>query len=98
VKFKKKVINVLGHDYKIEIVPQSKLLGGRSGECEWPTRIIRLSKELKGEMLFIAFWHEVWHASQFESGDMQILHDQVQEKHADRFASMMSSFKKQGFM
>jgi len=100
VKKKKlpKSVNILGHVYQVKIVPQDKLPNGVNGLCEWPTRVISISKDLQGEMAIAVFWHEVWHGVQFENGDMQILHAQVQEKHCDMFSSIISSFKKQGIL
>jgi hypothetical protein len=90
-----KSVNIMGHEYRIKRLPQDKMPQNRMGECEWPSRVITLSKELTGELAYSVFLHEVWHGVQFESGDTQILHDQVCEKHCDRFASIIRSLQKQ---
>lgn len=95
MKIKNK-INILGHDYKVAIVDQSKLPENAVGLTRFPDRLILLSKDLKGEMLKLVFWHECRHAYHFENGDTQILHPQVQEKDCEQFASFVSSLKKQG--
>jgi hypothetical protein len=71
---------------------------GAWGMCKFPDRLIVLSKELKGELLHLVFWHECRHAYHFENGDTQILHPQVQEKDCEQFASFVSSLKKQGVL
>lgn len=90
-----KSVNILGHEYKIKRVKQEKLTDGRAGECEFPTRVITISSEITGEFAYMVLLHEIWHGIQFESGDVQILHDQVIEKHCDRFASVIRSLQKQ---
>ena len=92
-----KSVNILGHEYKVARVDPVKMTtkAVQAGECEWPTRKILISNELAGELAYIVFLHEVWHGVQFESGDTQILHDQVIEKHCDRFASVIRSLQKQ---
>jgi hypothetical protein len=85
-------VNILGHDYKVKREP----LGGNvAGVTRFPERTIALEKTLKGETLTLTFLHEIWHAYQYENGDMQIMHPQVQEKSCDQFASFIISLKKQ---
>jgi len=94
----KKSVNILGHEYKVKIVDSKYLPDNTVGLCRFPDRIILLSKDLKGEMLQLVFWHECRHAYHFENGDTQILHPQVQEKDCEQFASFVSSLKKQGLL
>ena len=92
-----KVVNILGHDYKVIWVDPSKLLAGRIAECEFPTRVIRMSLEIKSSkyMAWICFLHETKHAQQYESGLSQILDSQAMELDAESFVSFITSLKKQ---
>jgi hypothetical protein len=94
-----KVVNILGHDYKVIWTDQSKLEPAH-GRCEYPTRVIRLSKDIKSskELAWLYFLHEIHHGRQFENGDMQFLDPQTIEAHADAFASMVVSLQKQGIL
>lgn len=94
----KSSVNILGHDYKVKRVNQTTLPENAIGLCKFPQREILLSKDLKGELLFLVFLHECRHAYHWESGDTQILHPQVQEKDCESFASFVSSLKKQGVL
>ena len=91
-----KSINILGHDYKVVWVEPKKMEQNVAGTCSFPDRAIRLSKDLKGEMLWLVFLHECRHAFHYESGHTQIIHPQVQELDCESFASFVSSLKKQG--
>lgn len=104
-------INVMGHDYAIKIVPPEKMLMhgkqkgdvqilsyGALGECEYPTRIIRLSNLVGGELLYYTLLHELRHAYQFEAGWTQILGTQAMELDCEQFTSMIVSLQKQGIV
>jgi hypothetical protein len=92
----KKSVNILGHEYKVFVLPPSKMPANVAGLCEYPQRTIKLSSELKGEMLWLVLLHECRHAFHYEGGMTQIIHPQVQEIDCESFASFVSSLKKQG--
>lgn len=73
-----------------------KLQGRRIAEAEYPNRIIRIAKELTGEMEWSAFYHEYRHAMQFELGWTQIMDRQAMELDCEQFASAMVSLADQG--
>ena len=91
-----KSVNILGHTYKI--VMTLDLKGNEAGVTQFPQRIIKLHKKLTGEMLWLTFLHEIKHAYDFENGDTQLFHPQVQEKQCEQFASFISSLQKQGVL
>jgi hypothetical protein len=107
VKIPKK-INIMGHEYKIEMTTPKEFAGlknqdshvqimsnGEVGECEYPTRIIRLSKAVIGKLQYYTLLHEIRHAYQFETGLPQIMTHQVLELDAESFVSLISSLKAQ---
>lgn len=93
-----KSVNVLGHTYRVQFMPREKINPDhRSGECQWPERIIRIATEIRSNKKYawLVFLHEIRHAYQYEAGDMQILSSQATEKDADGFASFIASLKRQ---
>lgn len=102
-------VNIMGNAYKILYVVPEKLRYGRMkmdfntmltgnyglGECEWPTRTIRLNKQLKGDMLSTTLLHEIKHGQQFELGLTQVLNGHSMEIDADSFVSLIVSLKAQ---
>ena len=106
-----KSVNINGHNYKVIITTSDKFLSGKHkighveilssgamGECEFPTRIIRLNKEIKGDLLYYTFLHEIRHGFQFEMGWPQLLSPQVMEIDCETFVSFAMSLKKQGIV
>ncbi len=101
-----KSVNIMGHEYKIEMVKPSQFRMGKAGdvqiasngqmgECEYPTRVIRLSKAYEGKLLYFTLLHEIRHGYQFEMGYPQLMHGQVMELDCESFVSFVMSLKKQ---
>lgn len=99
----------MGHDYKVEIVPPEKFRAGKVnkagiqilnsgilGECEFPTRIIRLNQELDGKLMLYTLVHELRHGFQFELGWPQIMSQQMLEIDCESSVSFIFSMKQQG--
>jgi hypothetical protein len=106
MKNRPKSVNILGHIYKVEYVAPEKLRLGRQsdqtivgnfglGECEWPSRVIRLNKTMGKGMMHTTLLHEIRHGFQFESGFTQVLSTQTLEIDADSFVSLVLSMKQQ---
>jgi len=91
-----KAVNILGHNYKI--IMTEDLKQNEAGVTLFPQRIIKLHRKLKGDMLWLTFLHEIKHAYDFENGDTQLFHAQVQEKQCEQFASFITSLQKQGVL
>lgn len=96
----------MGHVYKVLYVAPEKLRLGRQsdqtivgnyglGECEWPSRIIRLNKTIGEGMMHTTLLHEIRHGFHFENGFTQILNEQTLEIDADSFVSLVLSLKEQ---
>lgn len=92
-----KLVNILGHKYKVIMLHPDKLRG-RLGECEHPSRIIRIANNLGKELAWTVFLHELKHAQQFECGLTQIMDHQAQEMDCDLFSNFISSLQKQGIL
>jgi hypothetical protein len=106
----KKAYNVMGQWYKVVLVDTKGMRAGRVkksnvqllangslGECEFPTRVIRLNKELiDGKLLEYTLRHELRHAYQFEMGWPQIMGAQLLEIDCESFVSFVGSMKEQG--
>ena len=90
------VINVLGHDYRVEFVKPRELGKKSVGECLHSKRVIRLSNKLEGDYLLETLDHELEHAWHFESGEENLYTSKEIEKKCDAFASFRSSLRKQG--
>jgi hypothetical protein len=104
-----KEVNVMGHDYAIKLVAPEKMQYGKQkqamilssgavGECEYPTRIIRLSTLVTGALLYYTLLHEIRHAYQFEAGWTQVLGSQAMELDCEQFTSLVVSLQKQGII
>jgi len=91
----RKIINILGHDYKVTKVPQKRLGEGVIGLCIFESKQILLLNSLTGELLYRTLLHELRHAFQYESGFTQLLHPQSQEIDCEQFASFIVSLKRQ---
>ena len=106
MKRRPKSVNIMGHKYKVEYVTPENLKLGQPlkqsimgnfglGECEWPTRIIRLNKTMSSDMVYTTLLHEIRHGFHFESGFTQVLNAQTLEIDADSFVSLALSLKRQ---
>jgi len=93
-----KKVNVLGHDWKVEVVHPRVFEDKRLGEAEYPKRIIRIGKHTPLDMRWPIFLHELKHAYDYESGMCQILDRQAEEIQADNFATFIMSLQKQGVL
>jgi hypothetical protein len=105
-----KFVDIAGHKYRVQVVPSEKMMYGRQkagvqilssgpmGECEYPTRIIRINTNVQGELVPITFLHEIKHGHQFENGWTQIMNPAVMEMDCEQFVSLVSSLKKQGIL
>lgn len=93
-----KSVNVLGHVYPVQIVTEKSLGGEIAGITLFPQRVIKLNKQLVGELRWLTFLHELKHAYDFENGDTQIFDAQAAEKSCESFASFIRSLQKQGVL
>lgn len=93
-----KVVNVLGHEYTVELVPASSLGRNTAGLTTYPARKIELDESYTGELVWLVFLHELKHAYDYECGLTQIFTPRELEKECDAFASFISSLQKQGIL
>lgn len=107
IKIKSRV-NIAGHWYRVMKVSPEEMQYGRTnrrdiqilssgpmGECEFPTRIIRLNKFFGGPLMELTFMHEIKHGHQFETGWPQIMSPQVMELDCEQFVSLVASLQDQ---
>ena len=97
IKIPKKV-NICGHDYSVQIVPQKKLNPGEAGVMRFPQRVILIAKEMSPEIRWLTFLHEIRHATQYETGMTQIFGKQLAETDCELFVSFITSLQKQGVL
>lgn len=102
-----KTVNISGHEYSVKIVSGGQFVGatqkrslqilsnGTMGECEFPTRVIRINKAVTGPLRYMVFLHEVRHGYQFENGWAQLMGPQAMELDCEQFVSFILSLKKQ---
>jgi hypothetical protein len=87
-------LNIHGHTYKIRFAKKGELPNGIEGICIFDDRVLLIERGLPVMRQLHVILHEIKHASQKESGLMQIIDHQAMELDAEAFASLvMANFK-----